>query len=102
MKRELEKIVTLLTYAGPSKEEIISKAKIENSTFRVYKQNDLTILEVTSKLSFDKKIIDSYFYNINNELIKQVAEIGTKSKVVFDKFEEIQQLLNSNSISHVS
>lgn len=102
MKRELEKIVTLLTYAGPSKEETISKAKIENSTFRVYKQNDLTILEVTSKLPFDKKIIDSYFYNINNELIKQVAEIGTKSKVVFDKFEEIQQLLNSNSISHVS
>lgn len=102
MKRKLEKIVTLLTYAGPSKEEIISKAKLENSTFRVYKQNDLTILEVTSKLPFDKKIIDCYSYNINDELVKQVATIGEKSKIIFDKFEEIQQLLNTISTSKVS
>lgn len=102
MNKKLEKIADLLTYKGPSKEELISKAKKENSLFKVYKQNGLTILEVTSKLLFDKKIIDCYSYNINGELIKQVAIIEEKSKVVFDKFEEIQQLLKTSSRSKVS
>lgn len=102
MNNQLEKILNLLTYKGPSKQEIISTANFENCKVDMHQQNNLSVIKITSKLPFGKTLIDCYFYNIHDELVKQTATIESKTKVIFDKYTEIQQLMKTNINCKVS
>lgn len=87
-------IADLLMYSGPSIDQVTQKANEDGGKVKVLKQNGLSIVVVESILPYNLTAIDSYTYNADEELIKHVVKLKNKEKVIFDKFKEINSLLN--------
>lgn len=96
MKKILEEVADILMYYGPSKEEIIQTA-ISKGLYWSKKeyQGQLQCIKVIEHLPFSTVAIDSYTFNSENQLIKHVFKINEKETVIFDKFAEARDLLDS-------
>ena len=95
MQNNLEHIADLLMYSGPSMSEIIKEATEENLRFEISQTSKLNIIKVTSYIPYEIKVIDSYVFNKDDQLIKHTVKINNKEKVVFDKYGEAAFLLNN-------
>lgn len=104
MNVTLEKIADLLMYIGPNIELKIREATLSGNVAKVYNENGLKRLVIESQLPYTLKVIDTYTYNEDDELIKHTIQVNKKEKVLFNKFSEINELLNtvSNSATLIS
>ncbi|MBP1083520.1 hypothetical protein ACFFJQ_07025 [Bacillus capparidis] len=98
MKSILERAADLLMYNGPTLREITNKAFESGNDYRIDKVNGFDILQVTTVLPYGIKAIDKYFFNNENQLVKQILLINNKEKLIFDKFAEVQNLLDLKEI----
>lgn len=95
MNVTLEKIADLLMYVGPNIELKIREATLSGNNTKIYNDNGLKRLVIESQLPYKLKVIDTYIYNEDDELIKHTIQVNKKEKVVFNKFSEVNDLLNT-------
>ncbi|MBV7318171.1 MULTISPECIES: hypothetical protein [Bacillus] len=95
MSSIFDDVAKLLIYKGESIENIIEKAIIQGKEYKIEHQKDSTRINVISKTAYDITINDIFIYNCDNELIKQQVIVNGKLRTIFDKYGEIQCLLNS-------
>ncbi|MEH7458506.1 hypothetical protein V7183_15155 [Bacillus sp. JJ1127] len=93
MKRIIERVAKLIMYKGPTIHELIADAVMEDKEVEIVTRENLTILKIKFVTAFDTSVTDIYTFNNDKELIKQEIKINKKMKVVFDKYNEIDNLL---------
>lgn len=90
MKGNLDEIVDLVMYKGPTISELIGKSTDPNNIIITNKMRDgNTEIIIESSIVYNVKIVDKYIYDLDEKLLKQSIVINGKEKVVFDKYEEI-------------
>jgi len=100
MKSNLMEVEELLTYFGPSLDEIINNAKKCGDSYSISKYNDVTEVVVNSNIPYGHVATDIYYYNIEKQLIKQVVEVNGRQKTVFDKYEEALSIIKKLDETH--
>lgn len=93
MKKIIEQIAKLLLYTGPSIKDIVEQAQNEDTVFKIKCGSKGTCVKVIEELPYDLTTEDIYYYDIDERLIKQILVMDGKSKVVFDKYKEINELV---------
>ena len=99
MKQTIDEVAKILMYTGPSMSELISSSVKENKEIDITKQDGSTYLSISFETAYSTKVNDIYVYNCDNELIKQEIEINNKVTVIFDKFKEASELLQTHKKS---
>lgn len=104
MNENLKSIANILTYYGPSIYELILDAEENKDNYKlINKMEDVTILEITSMLPYELKVIDEYMYNMEGQMIRHKVFVGNNEKTIFDMFGEAKHLiLKLDDISDVA
>ena len=89
----LKKAAEYLMYKGPTINELIFKVENNDGEYKINNMKDGIMLEVKSKTSYDLEIIDKYWFNLDKELYKQTIILRNKEKIIFDKYQGAQDLL---------
>lgn len=95
MNNSIDKVAQLLMYKGPKISDLIAKAVTEEKQFSFDNNNGQTVLTVNSNLAYNTNVQDIYYYNAEDELIKQVLVINNKQNIVFDKYKDARELIGS-------
>lgn len=95
MDNIIDSISKILMYKGPTPKEIISEAISNNYDVNVESVDSQTHIVIKSTTSYDVSIIDTYIYDEDSNLIKQLININGKKKTVFDKYGMSLDLINS-------
>jgi GTP cyclohydrolase FolE2 len=95
MHERIQKVAKLLMYDGPSVKELIKSAVNDGKEFEQHNNKGFITLTIKSSVSYSLKLTDIYTYNQEGQLIKQVLKLNDKEKVIFDKFQEAKDILNS-------
>ena len=91
----LTEIAHLLMYCGPSIEETISEAIHKGNHFAIVVNGEITKLSICSTTAYSLSVEDVYFYDVDKKLIKQTLLINGNEKVVFDKYAEVNAILEA-------
>lgn len=94
MQRIIENVADLLMYSGPNIKEIINNALENGKDFKIEQNNGINILIIKAQLPYGIEVTDKYFYNEENQLIKQILYVKNKEKIIFDKYCEATKLLS--------
>ncbi|MFC3883737.1 hypothetical protein ACFOU2_09590 [Bacillus songklensis] len=95
MRDTLERVADLLMYSGPSISDVIKNAILDGHDFETLQLGKQTVVQVTSEIPYDIKVLDSYFFNNCGQLIKHIVKVNNKEKIVFDKYSEATALLTT-------
>lgn len=104
MNRTVKDVVSILTYQGPTIEELLNEIAIMGLEFIISSKADSTVISVKSNLPYSLLVEDRYIYDLQGKLIKQTLTINGKEKCVFDKFREAQEVLDNCNLrlTHVA
>lgn len=96
MRKELlEQSASILMYKGPDKKDIIFQAVMDNNEIDINDEELFTTISVKSTTAYDINLVDIYIYNKEDKLIKQILKINNEEKVIFDKYNEVLNIVDS-------
>jgi len=87
-------IVSLLTYSGPSLQELVNEAINNGYKYEIYESKDCTTLEIYSMLPYNVAVKDKYSFSKDAKMIKHLVCINEREDIVFDKFKEASELIS--------
>lgn len=94
MSNSIKDVAALLMYKGPDINEIIQEAVSAGAHYETEALAAGAVkLTVSSTTAYDLVIVDTYYYNSDNELTRQTLFVNGKEKVVFDKYQEAKDIL---------
>jgi len=84
----IEYVAKLLMYRGPQIDEMIRNAVASGNEYSVIDEVDCKKLRIKSIGPYNLVIEDVFYYNLDQELIKQTLFLNGRETVIFDKFYE--------------
>ncbi|KQS19246.1 hypothetical protein ASF99_04995 [Exiguobacterium sp. Leaf187] len=90
----IDAISELILYKGPSMNKIIEDAQFNKLNYNIHSSEDLITVSVNSSIEGLLSITDIYVFNKHLELIKRIAKTPRNEKVLFDRLNEINNLIN--------
>lgn len=89
----IREVAELLIYEGTSISELIKCASKDGNEVELNTNNGVTELIIISRAPYDLEIHDIYIFDSEKCLVKQSIKLNEKVQVVFDKFAEVNQIL---------
>lgn len=102
MDNIIDSIAKTLMYKGPTPKEIIFEAISNNYDVNVESIDFQTHVTIKSTTAYDVSIIDTYIYDQDSNLIKQLININGKNKIIFDKYGMALNLIDSMKLEVVA
>lgn len=99
MNNSIDKVAQLLMYKGPKISDLIAKAVIEGKQFTFDKHNEQTVLTINFNSAYNTNVQDIYYYNTDDELIKQTLVINNKQSIIFDKYKDAKELIEKINLT---
>lgn len=96
----INEISELILYEGPSMDNIIEDAQNNKWNYNVHSSDNVITVTVESSIEGLLSITDIYVFNKHMELIKRIVKTPRNEKVLFDRFNEINILIDQLNAHH--
>ncbi|MBZ9624726.1 hypothetical protein G9F71_017895 [Clostridium sp. FP2] len=99
MNDKINEIASLIMYKGITINCILQDARLNGDNYEINNSDNNTIVTIKSYAPYNLNIIDTYIYDNEENLIKQILYINGKEKTVFDKYQGVLDLINNINAS---